>query len=379
MQTENYQAPVRVLMLFTILNRGGAETMVMNYYRNIDRTKVQFDFVVHRQEKGAYEDEIESLGGRVYRFMPLNPLTFHQYKKQVSHFFDEHPEYKIIHGQCSESGYFFYKEASKRGVPVIIAHAHNSHVPFDMKLIMRTYFKHRMRPYLTHCFGCGREASIWLFGRKLGEKALILNNAIDTTRYEFSSEKRKSKRKELGLSDSTLVVLHVGSFAKAKNHQFIIDVFDQMHRLHSDSMLLLAGAGPLRQSIDNKVERLKLTDSVRFLGSRADIPELMMAADTLLFPSIFEGLPVTLVEAQATGLECLISDQIPREVVVTDKVQLMSLSEPASKWAEKVLELSATTSDRISGARQVIDAGYDVRSNAQWLQDFYLSELSTKH
>ena len=144
-------------------------------------------------------------------------------------------------------------------------------------------------------------------------------------------------------------------------------------------MLLLAGAGPLRQSIENKVERLKLTDSVRFLGSRADIPELMMAADTLLFPSIFEGLPVTLVEAQATGLECLISDQIPREVVVTDKVQLMSLSEPASKWAEKVLELSATTSDRISGARQVIDAGYDVRSNAQWLQDFYLSELSTKH
>ena len=374
MQTDNHQEPVRVLMLFTILNRGGAETMVMNYYRNIDRTKLQFDFIVHRQERGAYEDEIEALGGHVYRLMPLHPLTFHQYKKQVSRFFDEHPDYKIIHGQCSESGYFIYKEAARRGVPVIIAHAHNSHVPFDLKLIMRTYFKHRMRPYLSHGFSCGREAAEWLFGKKMGQKAILLNNAIDTRRYAFSDTLRQNKREELGLKESTLAVLHVGSFAKAKNHKFIIDVFHQLHSHRPDSVLLLAGAGPMRQDIEDKVKRLGLTDSVRFLGSRDDIPELMMAADTLLFPSIFEGLPVTLIEAQATGLNCLISDRIPQEVVVTGKVQVMSLSQDAAQWAEKTSELALDKSERMSCLQNIINAGYDVRKNAQWLQDFYLSQ-----
>lgn len=377
MQTDNSHGPIRVLMLFTILNRGGAETMVMNYYRVIDRSKVQFDFLVHRQERGAYEDEIEALGGHVYRLMPLHPFTFHQYKKQVSRFFDEHPDYKIIHGQCSESGYFIYKEASRRGVPVIIAHAHNSHVPFDLKLIMRTYFKHRMRPYITHCFACGKEAAEWLFGKKMAENAVVLNNAIDVGKYEFSEEKRAHKRTELGISDSTITILHVGSFAKAKNHQFIIKVFHQLHLQHPDSVLLLAGAGPLLQSIEEQVGALELTENVRFLGSRADIPELMMAADTLLFPSFFEGLPVTLVEAQATGLYCLISTNIPNEVVFTNQVTSLSLDLSAEEWAEKTFQLATYKCNRIACAQMVAEAGYDVRSNAQWLQDFYLSSISS--
>ena len=134
------QEPIRILMLFTIMNRGGAETMVMNYYRNVDRTKVQFDFMVHREERGAYDDEIEALGGRIYRMMPLHPFTFGKYQQQIKDFFDEHPEYKIIHGHCSELGYFVYKEANKRGVPVIIAHAHNPKAFIDSKWIFRFYF-----------------------------------------------------------------------------------------------------------------------------------------------------------------------------------------------------------------------------------------------
>lgn len=378
-QSDNPQFPVRVLMLFTILNRGGAETMVMNYYRNIDREKVQFDFAVHRQERGAYEDEIESLGGRIYRFMPLNPLTFRQYERQISQFFDEHPEYRIIHGQCSESGYFFYKEASKRGIPVIIAHAHSSHVPFDLKLIMRTYFKHRMRPYLTHGFSCGREAAIWLFGKKMGAQAILLNNAIDTRRYVFSEEKRMAIRQQIGLPDTKLAVLHVGSFVMPKNHKFIIDVFQEIHKRRPDTVLLLTGAGPMRQSIEEKVARLGLTDCVRFLGSRDDIPDVMMASDVYLFPSIFEGLPVTLIEAQATGLNCLISDRIPNEVVVTDKVSIMSLDQSAESWAEKALELATNKGNRDSSVKNIVDAGYDVRKNAQWLQDFYVKQIVSQH
>lgn len=153
------EEPIRILMLFTIMNRGGAETMVMNYYRHIDRNRVQFDFMVHRQERGAYDDEIEAMGGKIYRMIPLHPFTFNTYRKQISDFFDQHPEYRIIHGHCSESGYFVYREAAGRRVPVIIAHAHNAHALFDTKWLFRTYFKHAMRPYLTQGFTCGKEAA----------------------------------------------------------------------------------------------------------------------------------------------------------------------------------------------------------------------------
>ena len=132
------EEPIRILMLFTIMNRGGAETMVMNYYRHIDRNRVQFDFMVHRQERGAYDDEIEAMGGKIYRMIPLHPFTFNTYRKQISDFFDQHPEYRIIHGHCSESGYFVYREAAGRRVPVIIAHAHNAHALFDTKWLFRT-------------------------------------------------------------------------------------------------------------------------------------------------------------------------------------------------------------------------------------------------
>ena len=177
------EGPVRILMLFTIMNRGGAETMVMNYYRHIDRNRVQFDFMVHRQEQGVYDDEIKTMGGKIYRMIPLHPFTFGTYRKQISDFFDQHPEYRIIHGHCSESGYFVYREAARRAVPVIIAHAHNAHALFDTKWLFRTYFKHAMRPYLTQGFTCGKEAARWLLGNELGKKAILQRNAIDTLLY----------------------------------------------------------------------------------------------------------------------------------------------------------------------------------------------------
>mgnify|MGYP002228628677 CR=1 FL=1 len=219
------EEPIRILMLFTIMNRGGAETMVMNYYRHIDRNRVQFDFMVHRQERGAYDDEIEAMGGKIYRMIPLHPFTFNTYRKQISDFFDQHPEYRIIHGHCSESGYFVYREAAGRRVPVIIAHAHNAHALFDTKWLFRTYFKHTMRPYLTQGFTCGKEAARWLFGNELGKKAILQRNAIDTFLYRFDEAVRLEVRQELHLSKDVTVVGHVGRFNRQKNHEFLLEVF----------------------------------------------------------------------------------------------------------------------------------------------------------
>ena len=373
MDSSERHQPIRVLMLFTILNRGGAETMVMNYYRAIDRSKVQFDFVVHREEEGDYEEEIRSLGGKIYRMMPLRPHTFGKYEKQISSFFDAHPEYRIIHGQCSESGYFFYKEAARRGIPVIIAHAHNSHVKFDLKWIVRTWMKHQMRPYLTHYFACGEEAAEWLFGKQLAKNAIILKNAIDTLQYKFDEQLREKKRKELRLPSSTLTICHIGRFDKVKNHSFILDIFEKLLKKRPDAHLLLIGDGVLRKQTENKAKEKGILAQVRFLGVRRDVNELLQAADVMVFPSLFEGLGIAVVEAQCTGMPCIISDIIPNEVMITNLVEKVSLRERASIWAEKLIAATTRTFDRPAYAEKVASAGYDIKSNSRWLEKFYLN------
>ena len=371
-KSERHQ-PVRVLMLFTILNRGGAETMVMNYYRAIDRSKVQFDFVVHREEEGDYEEEIRSMGGKISRMMPLRPHTFGKYEKQISSFFDAHPEYRIIHGQCSESGYFFYKEAAHRGIPVIIAHAHNSHVKLDLKWIVRTWMKHQMRPYLTHYFACGEEAAEWLFGKQLAKNAIILKNAINTLQYKFDEQLREKKRKELRLASSTLTICHIGRFDKVKNHSFILDIFEKLLKKRPDAHLLLIGDGVLRKQTENKAKEKGILAQVRFLGVRRDVNELLQAADVMVFPSLFEGLGIAVVEAQCTGMPCIISDIIPNEVMITNLVEKVSLRERASIWAEKLIAATTRTFDRPAYAEKVASAGYDINSNSLWLEKFYLN------
>lgn len=378
MKKDDNKEPLRVLMLFTILNRGGAEAMVMNYYREIDRSKVQFDFVVHREEKGDYEDEVTALGGRIYRMMPLRPHTIGKYKRQIANFFDEHPDYQIIHGQCSESGYFFYKEAAKRGIPVIIAHAHNSHVKIDVKWFFRTWMKYKMRPYLTYYFSCGEEASEWLFGKNLAQKAIIMKNAIDSSMYIFDEETRTRKRKELKIEDSNMAVCHVGRFDKVKNHSFIVDIFAELLKKKPEAKLMLIGEGDLLAQTKKKVHDCGIEGQVMFLGVRRDVNELMQAADVLVFPSLFEGLPVTLVEAQCTGLPCVISDSIPSEVAFTDLVEQISLGESADKWAERLLTAAGIKHARASYPHEISKAGFDIKGNATWLQNFYLKAAVRK-
>lgn len=369
------EEPIRILMLFTIMNRGGAETMVMNYYRHIDRNRVQFDFMVHRQERGAYDDEIEAMGGKIYRMIPLHPFTFNTYRKQISGFFDQHPEYRIIHGHCSESGYFVYREAAGRRVPVIIAHAHNAHALFDTKWLFRTYFKHTMRPYLTQGFTCGKEAARWLFGNELGKKAILQRNAIDTFLYRFDEAVRLEVRQELHLSKDVTVVGHVGRFNRQKNHEFLLEVFHKyVQEFNPTAHLLLVGTGELQKAIQKKVQQFRLTDQVHLLGGRPDVNRLLQAMDLFLFPSFMEGLSVSMVEAQCAGLPCVVSDRIPREAALTDQVSFLSLETAPRQWACEIERVRCMASRRTGYYQQIVDAGYDIVKNAEWLQNYYLGQ-----
>lgn len=364
--------PIRVLNLFTIMNRGGAETMVMNYYRNIDRSKVQFDFLVHRNEIGAYESEIKELGGRIYRMPPVYPQNFIEYKKKIRKFLKDHPEYKIIHSHMSELGYFVFKEAKRQHVPVIICHAHNSPHVWNVKMIMRNYFKHMMRPYITHMFMCGLESGLWLYGKRNESKFIQLNNAIDAEKFIYNKNTAIEMRQELGLGDS-IVIGHVGRFVHQKNHDKLINIFNEIYKIDNRSKLLLVGEGLLKDSIVNKIKSLNLQDNVIFLGTRSDVNRIMQAFDVFVFPSFHEGLSVSMVEAQAAGLQCFISSSIPKECIITDNVVTFDLDWNDSKIAKMIVDLHSNYK-RINTYEQIVKAGFDIKNNAKKLENFYIQE-----
>lgn len=371
--------PTRILLLFTVMDRGGAETMVMNYYRHIDRQQIQFDFMVHREQRGAFDDEIESMGGRIYRMPPIYPQNFIRYKRLLREFFEEHDEYKIIHSHMSELGYFAFKEARRHGVPIRICHAHNApdfkheNLIQYIKLIPRYYFIRRIRHLTTDFFVCSHIAGVWLYGKKRQNKFVFMRNAIETAQFLYNSDEAKSVRQELGISNQRLIC-HIGRYNKQKNHSFLIDIFKEIHQLDSDSILLLVGDGELRKEIEDKVNRFNLQGNVRFLGVRDDVPRLLKASDILLFPSYYEGLSVVLVEAQATGIKCIVTNSLANETIICeDQMKLLSLQKSAKEWADFVL---SEKSDRRENALEIMkEKGWDVGVNAKWLQDYYLNSM----
>lgn len=359
--------PVRVLQVVTHMNRGGLETMLMNYYREIDRSKVQFDFLTHRSDgEKDYDAEILTLGGKIYHLPPLNPFSF-TYRKALDRFFAEHPEYHIVHSHLDCMSSIPLHAAKKHGVPVRLAHAHNTNQVHDFKFPLKLYYKKRIAHEATMLFACGQKAGEWMYS---GENFQILNNAISTQRYAFLPEVREKMKNDLELNHR-LVIGHVGRFGIQKNHAFLIEVFSKIILKRSDAVLLLIGDGELRSVIEQQVRLLNLQGKVRFLGLRSDIPDLMQAMDVFLFPSLFEGLPVTMVEAQAAGLPCFISDAVPAQCIMTDNVWQLPLSSAADAWAEKILKEYAVFKRHDTSA-EIKNAGFDIVENAKWLQNFYL-------
>lgn len=353
---------IRVLHVVTYMGRGGLETMIMNYYRHMDRSAVQFDFLVHRDFEADYEAEILELGGRIYRLPPLNPFS-PDYLGKLDAFFAEHREYRIVHCHLDCMAGIPLKAAKKHGIPVRIAHAHNSSQTKDTKYLLKLLYKRGITRYATELFACGDKAGRWMFG---GDPFFVLNNAIHTQQYVYSEEVALEVRRELGIPGDVIVCGHVGLFRPQKNHEFLLRIFA---KLPGNCVLLLVGDGQLRQAAEKQANELGIADRVIFTGVRTDVPRLLQAMDVFVFPSLYEGLPVSLIEAQASGLPCLISDKVPIECKKTNPVRQISLSAGEESWAEAVLE--ASRMPRTDAAAQIREAGFDIVSNARWLREFY--------
>jgi glycosyltransferase involved in cell wall biosynthesis len=360
---------IRVLQVLASLDRGGAESMIMNIYRNIDRNKIQFDFVVNEREtEYAYEAEIRELGGRIYHMPSYKIANYFTYKRAWKRLLCEHPEWSIVHGHHTSPAFIYLTVANSLN-RVTIAHSHTAGSERSLKSRAKVLTRYPLRYIADYLFACSSSAAKWMFGTH-SASASIINNAIDVKKFIFNEITRKEKRREFQIGDNFLIG-NVGSFSTPKNHEFLIDIFKDIHDINDKTALILIGNGNLCPTIKKKVANLGISNSVIFTGIRSDVPDILQAIDVFLFPSLYEGLPVTLVEAQAAGLKVIASDTITNEVKLTELVEFISLTEPASYWAEKVLQY-VDGYERKNTWNEICKAGYDVEENAKWLEDYYL-------
>lgn len=360
--------PLRVLQVLTSLDRGGIETMTMNYYRHMDRSLVQFDFLLHREWEGGYEEEARSLGARIYRVPRQNPLNL-RYWSALDKFFTEHP-YRVVHAQLDCMSALPLMPAKKHGSTIRIAHSHSSRQDWDMKYPIKAVCKHFIAIEATELFACGVDSGRWMFG---SNDFTVIQNAIDINKFAFNRGRREKVRAELCIEPSMTVVGHVGRFVPVKNHAFILEVFSKLLRSSQNSILLLIGDGELRPEVEHRASELGIYNSVRFLGEREDVYDLMQAMDVFLMPSIYEGFPLVLVEAQASGLPCLISSKIPSECeIIPKQVKRLEVKSSATKWAETLIDCKNIIDNRYESAEIVRRAGFDIDEAARALQSFYL-------
>jgi len=339
----------------------------MNAYRNIDRTKVQFDFLVFNKEPAHFDDEIRGLGGRIFYAPPWRRDAF-GYKKAVKKILVENPEIKIVHAHDPFGGAFAFKVAGKRIFK--IAHSHNTDYVRSRKGFKKfviEYLLERFTRIADFRLACSENAGKYIHGKN---KFKVVNNGVDVKKLEFNRNVRDKVRKELGLGDD-LTIIDVARFVGQKNHCFLIHIFSELCKLKKNCRLLLVGEGPLEQEIKSKVSDLGVGDRVLFLGARDDIPQLLSAGDVFCMPSLYEGLGIVLIEAQASGLCCLTSTGVPSAAAVTDLVEFVDLQQGAKAWAEKILQVKLAE-DRKKYNDDVIAAGYDAKDTAAYLQGLYL-------
>ena len=368
----NKQNLVKIAQIIGKWIGGGVEAVTINYFRNIDKNKVQFDFICDEDSTNIPYEEIERMGGKVI-IIPSYSKTF-KYHKALKRVLKE-GNYKIIHSNINTLSVFSLFAAKCAGVPVRIAHSHSTTNKKEKKKnLMKQVLRPFSKVFATNYMCCSELAGRWLFGDKEYDKGnvYLLNNAIDLDKFKYNATLRKKKRKELGIKDDTLVIGHLGRFVAQKNHTFLIDIFNEIHKKNNNSILLLAGQGPLEEEIKNKVKDLNLDDSVKFLGQRNDANELYQAFDVFLLPSLYEGLPVVGVEAQATGLLCYLSDDMTKETKVLDITKFMSLNNTPEEWAKNILK-DVKKYKRIDTSKEMTAKNFNIKEEAKKLEEYYLN------
>lgn len=360
--------PIRVLHILQRMEAGGTQALLMNIYRKIDRTKVQFDFLVVYKEKQFYDDEIEKMGGHIYKLSFREDLNLPKFQKDLAVFFAQHHEYKIVHCHAYTMGYFCLKAAKKAGVPVRIAHSHSNAAVHDVKLPIKLLMQKLFTIYSTDLFACSEEAGKFAFK---GRNFKIIQNAIDSQKFIANANIKEEIRKELEM-ENQFVVGHVGRMQPEKNHDFLIDVFEEIKKKKQDAELILVGTGPLEDKVKNKVTEKGLSNCVRFLGNRKEMNRIYQAMDVFVFPSLFEGLGIVAIEAQAAGVPIVCSEGLPPETDITPIYRKLMLSDGVEKWADTALEIAQNPSVHTNMQQYVINAGYDIDTTVKKMEQFYL-------
>lgn len=367
---------IRVLHVFGKTDRGGAETMIMNYYKHIDRAKIQFDFVNHTIEECAYDKEIVSMGGRIFHIPQYKGYNHFQYRKAWKKLFKGHPEYKIIHIHYFSLAGAIVGIAKKCGVDIRITHVHSvgtNASRFNPKLIMSQLLKPCMLKYSTHFFACGEMAGKCYFGNS--RKYEVIPIAINTIDFLPDKEIGCYLRRQLNIPADALVVGHVGRFVSVKNHLFLLDIFEALKRKHPDSYLVMIGTGPLMDEVKKKIASLGLSDWVRLTGIQSNVNEWLQVFNVFVMPSILEGFPVSVVEAQAAGLPCVVSDTIDCTVNISKNVFFVSLKAGTDKWSDTILKSSKK--DYKNSFAEVEKSQYDIKYATSRLVNFYISNYHT--
>lgn len=364
---------IRVLHILHSMNRGGAEAMLMNYYRNIDRERVQFDFLLTEQKHCQYEDEIEEMGGRVYRVPLLRFSNPFPYINGVKHFLKEHPEYRVVHSHTSSKSAVPLWVAKRCGVPVRVCHAHSSSSGRGLEGFVRWGLGIWLKRVATDFMSCGEGATLCWYGKEYLNKARFVPNAVDMEKYGFDALTRQAKRDALGLSENDCVLGMVSRFHPVKNHLFALDVLVELKQRHCKAKLLFVGDGELRSAIEEKINLLNLKNDVILAGLVSDVPNYLQAMDVVLMPSFHEGLPVSLVEAQANGLSVVASTGVPHEVDVTGNVDFCPLE--VHLWTECLGNIIRRGVKRdVEAVSKIQAAGYDIITASKDLEEWYVKK-----
>lgn len=359
---------IRILHVIGSLNVGGSQALIMNIYRNIDRSEIQFDFVIHFEDHRFLEPEIRELGGKVYYIPQLNKKNYFAYRKAWNDFFTEHKEYKVVHGHVRSTAAIYLKIAKKHG-RYAIAHSHNTSSGKGLQAVVKNILQFPIRYRADYFLACSDMAGEWLFGKKIvqGKNYHMLPNAIPLEKFMRSEQTRAQVREALGIGQE-IVIGNVGRFTRQKNQLFLLDVFAAYLKKREDAKLILVGYGDMESDIREKIKELGLDGSVIIPEDYSEPAKYLQAMDVYVFPSIFEGLGISLIEAEAAGLPCVISEVIPKETYVTEKICVCQLGDPLESWAEAIEEYAAERGrNRSNGLLEQ----FDIKQVVAWISNFY--------
>lgn len=362
---------IRVLHSVSYMHRAGVETFLMNYYRNIDRSLVQFDFLCNKQLTGDYDEEIRQLGGRIFYRPGNGSMSEAEYASFWKKFIDEHPEIQILHAHNGAKQVFPLEGAQLAGLPIRISHAHSTDFIHDEKYLQRLELIRRIPTVANYYFGCSQQAGEFFFGPKLWEaNGVQVHNAIPCRLFEFNQNIRNNLRAKLEI-ENNFVVGHVGRFMKQKNHVRLLEIFSDLCEIRMDARLLLIGAGELEEEIKSYAISLGINNRVIFCGEQDEMFKWYQAMDIYVMPSLFEGLTLSGIEAQASGLPCIFSDAVSKETRIIDNVRFVSLNSDNSIWCNNILHFQFIS--RESNLQSIRTAGYDIELEAAKLQKIYIS------